>query len=205
MTRREPGETSRPSAGFFLLARITSCARAALVLELTFMSIKPPLGTSDLPRALDAVLAVARAQGLDQKSLAARAGVRAETITRAKTRGVLDWNTLRALAGAAGLDLQVLALPRRPASERSSLADASLKLAWSNPNASTTTLIAKAIENRSFDLILQASKEHGIDTVAAVANRLREEQAVPAKSLDYADRALRNISIGAQRVLAGSH
>ena len=159
----------------------------------------------NLSNALDAVLAVARAQGLDQRSLAQRAGIRAETITRAKNRTTVEWKTLKALAEAAGLDLQVLAIPRRAAGERSSLADPRLKLAWSNPDASTSTLIAKAIERRSFDLILQAAAEHGIDTVAAVAQRLREEQALPIQSLDYADRALRNIAIGAERALASSH
>ena len=171
---------------------------------MTFMSTAP-VTADNLSDALDAVLAVARAQGLDQRSLAQRAGIRAETITRAKNRTTVEWKTLKALAEAAGLDLQVLAMPRRAAGERSGLADPRLKLAWSNPDASTPTLIAKAIERRSFDLILRAAADHGIDMVAAVAQRLREEQALPIQSLDYADRALRNIAIGAERALASSH
>lgn len=153
----------------------------------------------DLQHALDAVLAVARAQRMDQKTLAARAGVRPETITRAKSRGSIDWATLQALADAAGLDLRVLAVPRRAPGERSSLADSRLQLAWSNPQAPTATLIAKAVERRSFDLILRAAWEHGIDTVAGVVEQLRDEEALPPRSLDFADRALRNIAIGAAR------
>jgi hypothetical protein len=172
-------------------------------LQLTSMSTTR--ATANLSSALDAVLAFARAQGVDQKSLAKRAGIRAETITRAKSRRTVEWETVRVLADAAGLDLQVLAMPRRAVDERSSLADPRLKLAWSNPDASTTTLIAKAIERRSFDLILRAAAEHGIDMVASVAQRLREEQAVPPQTLSYADRALRNIAIGAHRALASSH
>lgn len=162
------------------------------------MSI-PSEQAPDLQHALDAVLAVARAQRMDQKSLAARAGVRPETVTRAKSRGTIDWPTLHALADAAGLDLRVLAVPRRAPGERSGLADPRLKLAWSNPDAPTATLIAKAIERRSYDLILRAAWEHGIDTVAGLAQQLRDERALRPQVLDFADKALRNIAIGAAR------
>ena len=171
------------------------------------MSIDPPI-TTDLSAALDTVLAVARSQGLNQKSLARRAGLRPETITRAKSRGAVGWSTVNALADAAGLDLRILAIPRPGGNEHarsSSLSDPTLKLAWSNPNASTTALIAKTIERQSFDLILRAVKEHGIDSVARVAQRLRDEQAVPTSTLDYADRALRNIAVGMSRALASGH
>lgn len=192
-----------PEAGYSSLSMPSSPNDKEGGLQLTSMSTTR--ATADLSSALDAVLAFARAQGVDQKSLATRAGIRAETITRAKSRRTVEWETVRVLADAAGLDLQVLAMPRRAVDERSSLADPRLKLAWSNPDASTTTLIAKAIERRSFDLILRAAAEHGIDMVASVAQRLREEQAVPPQTLSYADRALRNIAIGAHRALASSH
>lgn len=162
--------------------------------------------TSDLQHALDAVLAVARAQGLDQESLAARAGIQPETITSVNSGRSIDAPTLRALADAAGLDLRVVAIPHRAPGERSSLADPRLKLAWSNPDAPTTTLIAKAIERQSFDLILRAAWEHGIDTVAGVAQQLRDDQALPPRTLAFVDRALRNIAIGAARLQpAASH
>jgi hypothetical protein len=169
------------------------------------MSIDPSRAiSSQLQPVLDAVLVMARAQGLDQKSLAARAGVRAETVTRAKSRGSIDWVTLKALADATGVDLRVVATPRAAGNRRSGLADPSLKLAWSNPDASVPVLIAKAIERGSFDLILKAAWEHGIHTVGAVAQRLRDEGAVPDRSLDFADRALRNIAIGAARAQSAS-
>ncbi|MDZ7938767.1 MAG: hypothetical protein U5M53_10995 [Rhodoferax sp.] len=47
--------------------------------------------TNDL---LTLVLDTAKAQGLDQKALATKAGVRAETISRAKQRGTADLDTV---------------------------------------------------------------------------------------------------------------
>lgn len=85
--------------------------------------------------------------------------------------------------------------PRQPIG----LADPRLKLVWSNPDAPAVVLIAKAVERRSFDLILLAAWEHGVDAVAAVVATLRQQQALPVSVLDFADRALCNITIGAAR------
>ena len=48
---------------------------------------------------VDTLLQAARAQGLDQRQLAERAGLRPETVSRAKRRGTLDLSSLQALAG----------------------------------------------------------------------------------------------------------
>lgn len=162
---------------------------------------KPSRVSPDLQGLLDTVLASARAQGLDQKTLAERAGVRPETVTRAKSRGTVDWATARALARSVDLDVAVLALPRPRPTGRSALADPRLGLAWSNPDAPYRALIAKAIERADFLLILKACKEHGISEVASVLQDLREQGEVAARSLDFADRSLRNIAIGAARAL----
>lgn len=58
---------------------------------------------------LQQILAAARAQGIDQRELARRAGIRAETLSRLKSRGGGDLDTLDRLARVAGLRLSLVA------------------------------------------------------------------------------------------------
>ena len=51
------------------------------------------------------IAAAARAQGLNRRALALRAGVRPETVSRIASRGTCDFATLERLAAAAGLRL----------------------------------------------------------------------------------------------------
>jgi|CXWL01.1.fsa_nt_gi predicted nucleotidyltransferase/lambda repressor-like predicted transcriptional regulator len=51
------------------------------------------------------IAGAARAQGLSQRALALRAGVRPETVSRIASRGTCDFSTLERLAAAAGLRL----------------------------------------------------------------------------------------------------
>ncbi len=55
--------------------------------------------------ALARISAAARSQGLNRRELAARAGVRPETVSRIASRGTCDFATLERLAAAAGLRL----------------------------------------------------------------------------------------------------
>jgi transcriptional regulator with XRE-family HTH domain len=62
-----------------------------------------------LPSLLDEILRAARAQGLDQKSLAARAGLSAPTLSRMKGQDDIALSTLVRLAAAVGLRLTLTA------------------------------------------------------------------------------------------------
>lgn len=56
-------------------------------------------------RVLDRIVTAARARGLTRRALAARAGIRSETVSRIASRGTCDFATLARLAEAAGLEL----------------------------------------------------------------------------------------------------
>ncbi len=120
---------------------------------------------------LTQVLDAAREAGLDQSRLAHAAGVAPETISRAKKRGTIDLRTLQPLAHAVGL---ALTLSGRPASmsspdvataKRSSLADPSRGLAWSNAAMSHEALVRNALLKGSYDLVLESVLEHGLPFV----------------------------------------
>ena len=164
-------------------------------------SSHPPLTRrySDLHGVLETVLANARDLGLDEVALAAKAHVSPDAMTQAKNGGPIDWETVVLLAQAVDLDLAVIAVPRSYSAKRSSLADPRFGLAWSNPDAPTDALIARAIERGAFDLILRAAHEHGIAQVAEVLARMREEGDTMESTLAFAERALRNIAIGAEQ------
>ncbi len=160
-----------------------------------------PFRSEDFSGVVSAVFAVARGQGLSRQDLAQRAGMQPEELTHAKARRQLNQEQLFALAQAAGLDLRLLTLPKAPLNGPSALSDPALQLAWSNRNAPARTLVAKAIERRSFHLILKAVREHGLDAVASVLEEMRANGEISSGACEDADRALRNIAVGASRAL----
>ncbi len=59
-------------------------------------------------RLLNQVLAGARAAGIDQRDLALRAGIRPETLSRLKSKGRGDFETLDRMANVVGLRLALV-------------------------------------------------------------------------------------------------
>jgi transcriptional regulator with XRE-family HTH domain len=122
---------------------------------------------------LSQVLDAARAAHLDQARLAEVAGVAPETISRAKKRGTIDLSTLQSLAQAVGLALTlsgpspIKTSSDAPAARRSSLADPSRGLAWSNSAMSNEALVRNALKKGSYDLVLEAVLAHGLPFVQA--------------------------------------
>ncbi len=57
---------------------------------------------------LSHVLASAKSAGIDQRELAQRAGIRPETLSRLKSRGRGDLDTLDRMAGIVGLRLALV-------------------------------------------------------------------------------------------------
>jgi transcriptional regulator with XRE-family HTH domain len=151
----------------------------------------------------DTVLQAAQAQGLDQARLARRAGLRAETVSRAKHRGTIDLSSLQALAQAVGLELTLkpatgpTALPPQPersSARRSPLADPKWGLAWSNPDASAEVLVRNALAHGNFDLLLQAVLGHGL---AFVKTQWRQvSPTLPTRARQEVERKLNNIEQG---------
>ena len=62
------------------------------------------------------VIEAAKARGLSQGELAERAGIRPETLSRAKKNPNLSLNTFEALARVAGLRIQLI--PDNPVAEQ---------------------------------------------------------------------------------------
>lgn len=152
---------------------------------------------------VDTVLHAAQAQGLDQIRLARRAGLRAETVSRAKHRGTIDLGSLQALAQAVGLELSLRPRPdtsplpatgQRSTGQRSPLADPKWGLAWSNPDAPAEALVRNALAHGNFDLLLQAVLGHGMDTVRTQWRQVAPT--LPSRARQEVERKLRNIEQG---------
>lgn len=150
---------------------------------------------------IDAVLAAARRQGLDQRQLAERAGLRPETVSRAKRRGTLDLASLQALAGVVGLELALqpgqrydAPPPSPPTVARSPLAAPQWGLAWSNPDAPPEALLRNALAHGRFDLLLQAVIGHGLDAVLQQWQQVAPT--LPARARKEVQRKLNNIEKG---------
>jgi hypothetical protein len=123
---------------------------------------------------LTQILDVARSRGLDQAKLAHAAGITAETVSRAKSRGTIDLATLDSLARAAGVNLVVKAPATSAfdsasggARRTSALSDPKWGLAWSNRDAPVVALVRNALLRGSFGAVLEAVVEQGLDAVRA--------------------------------------
>ena len=65
---------------------------------------------------INTIIKAARARGLSQGELAARVGIRQETLSRAKKNPSISLSTVEALARVAGLRLQLI--PDNPVAEQ---------------------------------------------------------------------------------------
>jgi len=60
------------------------------------------------PEIIDAIIEAAKSQNISQGELAARAGIRQETLSRAKKNSNLRFSTIEQLAKIAGLQLKLI-------------------------------------------------------------------------------------------------
>ena len=66
------------------------------------------MAQSDVPQLLDEILRAAKAQGLNQQTLARRAGLSAGTLSRMKSQDDASVASLNRLAAAVGLRLTLV-------------------------------------------------------------------------------------------------
>lgn len=151
------------------------------------------------------IIDFAHAQGISQKSLAARAGIAEETVSRAKKRGTAHLNVAESLAHAAGTKIGLVT----PATARSRRCAMSFRdryrvaLAWSNMSVSNDTLVRRALVNPRFQVLLDAALEFGVDAVAAEWDRLKAEgDPDSTKVMDVTDRILGHIRDGYREAAA---
>lgn len=130
---------------------------------------------------LQQVLKAAQANGVDQACLAEEAGLKPETISRAKKRAGMELNTIARLASVVGL--QVVLQPvtvktdetqQAPTVSAAPLSKARFGLAWSNPGAQEGPLLRKALLQGRFDAILEAAAQDGVPFVRRQMKELRE-------------------------------
>ena len=160
---------------------------------------------SDTHQLLETILRSAQARGLDQTRLAGQAGLRPETVSRAKRRGSIDLHSLQSLSAAVGLELQLvpqdadaasatLRCEDRPATGRSPLAEPRWGLAWSNRDAPTDVLVRNALAKGNFEPLLQAALAHGLDALLEQWRTLAPT--LPARARQEVERKLRHIAQG---------
>jgi DNA-binding phage protein len=74
------------------------------------------MATSQYADLLETLIQAARSQGISQGELAARVGIRAETLSRAKKNPVISLKTFLDLVRVAGLRVQLV--PDHPVAEQ---------------------------------------------------------------------------------------
>lgn len=140
----------------------------------------------------------AKAEGLDQKSIALRAGVAPETISRAKKRSSIELGTIEKLAEAVGLHIILIEAARAaPEKSRSPLADPKWGLAWSNSAISDESLVQNALIRGGFSPILEAVLHYGMKFVRQQwESVVSSDTKLSSKSKSYIDDMLKNIERG---------
>lgn len=150
------------------------------------------------------IIRIAHDRGVNQKTLALRAGVPEETLSRAKKRGSARLGVVEALARAAGVKVGVVSGTATPLAP-TQLTDKSFRsqhhwLAWSNPNASNDILLRRALVNPEFRTLLAAALEFGVDMVVREWQSLKAEgEAEVLRAMPVTERILRNICNGYQQ------
>ncbi len=159
------------------------------------------------PTVISQILRAAHARGINQKDLAARAGISEETVSRAKKRGSARWAVIEALARAANVNVGLVSaaqIRRAPVLPP----DASFRqryrwLVWANPSAPDEVLLRRALVNPEFRTLLDAALEFGVDRITREWDLLKaegDEETVRAQPMT--DRLLRNIHDGYQQAAA---
>ena len=143
-----------------------------LILKSIVAMINTMTSTDSLSvQLLQQVLKAAYAHGVDQARLAEEAGLKPETISRAKKRVDMGLNTIARLASVVGLQL---VLQPAPTLRAAPLSKARFGLAWSNPGAQEGVLLRKALLQGRFDAILEAAAQDGVPFVRRHLKELRE-------------------------------
>jgi hypothetical protein len=151
-------------------------------------------------RLLNQVLTAAEEQGLGQAQPAERAGLKPETVSRAKKRSDMALGTLESLANAVGLQVvlqpSTLVKQRQKASAGAALAQPRFGLAWSNRKADESVLLRNALVQGRFDAIVESAVKDGMPFVRSELQHLRSSGAITASAAAKVDAMLASIDRG---------
>ncbi len=146
------------------------------------------------------IVETAHAKGLTQKTLAARAGITEETLSRMKKRGSGNLELVSNLASAVGLRLELvdsIGAARRIRRHGSFRDKYAVALAWSNKSASDDVLIRQALIKPQFQMLLDAAVEFGVIRLITEWKRLKDERSLDVmKICATTDRILKHINDG---------
>ncbi len=163
------------------------------------MTVIPSLSV----QLLEQVLKAADVCGVDQTRLAKEAGLKPETISRAKKRVNMELSTIARLASVVGLQvaLQPMAAKVEPTQPFSAvhaapLSKARFGLAWSNPGAPEGVLLRNALLQGRFDAILEAAVQDGVPFVQRQMQVLRQSSDLSDDQFIELERMVKSIERG---------
>lgn len=160
---------------------------------------------------LQQVLTAADARGIDQSKLATEAGIKPETLSRAKKRGDIQLSTIARLSSIVGL--QVVLQPSTkagPSIKATATAGAALSksrfgLSWSNPHAKEDVLLRNALLQGRFYAILESAAQDGIPFVRQQMKQLQDAGDLNEDRAAKLDRMVKSIERGfAQAAMEGA-
>lgn len=151
-------------------------------------------------RLLKQVLVTAEEQGIGQAQLAERAGLKPETVSRAKKRSDMELGTLESLAGAVGLQVvlqpKTVSEPRQRARADATLAQPRFGLAWSNRHADESVLLRNALVQGRFEAIVESAAKDGMPFVKSELKRLLVSGNISTSAAAKVDAMLASIGRG---------
>lgn len=152
------------------------------------------------------IVDAAHARGLNQKVLAVRAGIPKESLSRAKKRGTARLALVENLAKAAGVTLGIVDGAPAKRGEPAQPQPFKIKyraLAWSNPDASTSLLLCRALLKPEFRVLLDAALEFGVEKLEEEWTRVIAEGSAEAlRARPVTERILGHIRDGYRQATA---
>ena len=152
----------------------------------------------NLGSLVQTIISTASAKGISLSELARNAGVARETVSRLQSRKDADFGVLQKLGLA--LELDIVAVPRKPRAKAASLRrpELSFPYDWSNSAMGADQLIAAVLERTIFADVLIVAHHYGLRRVQNVRSKMQVGSGTASLHGRSLDRMLRNIEAGFQ-------
>lgn len=152
----------------------------------------------NLGSLVQTIISTANAKGISLSELARNAGVARETVSRLQSRKDADFSVLQKLCLA--LELDIVAVPRKPRAKAASLRHPELSFPydWSNSAMGADQLIAAVLERGIFSDVLAVTRHYGLRRVQKTYDKMQVQSGTTPLRDRSLDRMLRNIEAGFQ-------
>ena len=150
----------------------------------------------NLGSLVQTIISTANARGISLSELARSAGVARETVSRLQSRKDADFGVLQKLGLA--LELDIVAVPRKPRAKAASLRrpELSFPYDWSNRAMGVDQLIAAVLERGIFSDVLALARHYGLRRVQKAHDKMQVSSGTASLHARSLDRMLRNIEAG---------